>query len=941
MPDPDAILPSRACSPATMPARSRAIAGWTRAGTVLLGGLLAAAALAQPPSPREHFGFDIGDDYQLANYSQTEAYFQQLAAGSERMRLVDIGRTAEGRSQWMLVVSSPANLARLEEYRAISARLARARDDEPTARRLAAAGKAVVWIDGGLHATETVGSHQLIQTAWELATREDAETRRILDDSIVLLVHANPDGQELVADWYMREPVPAKRRLDPIPRMYQKYAGHDNNRDFYMAALAETRNLNRVAYAQWYPQVLYNHHQTSPRGTVIVIPPYRDPFNYHFDALVPVGLESLGAAMNQRFLQEGKAGAVSKDGSVYSTWWNGGLRTMPYFHNMLGVLTEITGNPTPMEIPFLPERQLPDSNLPLPVAAQSWHFRQSIDYSLTANWAVLDYASRHREQLLFNQWRMGRNSIQRGSRDHWTPLPTPLEAASERARDAARADGGKWSGELTAAQRQEFLHRPETRDARGYILPSDQADPGTLVRFINALQSAGIEVGRARQPFRVGGRNYPQGSYVVRADQAFRPHVLDMFEPQDHPHDFEYAGGPPIAPYDSAGWTLALQMGIAFDRILEGFDGPFDPLPVGQAQQAPAPVLPAGSSHWAIRAEANDAFAAANALLAAGQSVRRDRQGRFIVAASPQARDVLGGGSGFRVDALPRLPAGLAAQRAPRIALWDTFGGSMPSGWTRLVLETFGFEYEVVYPQQIASGALAGAYDVLILPTGALQLPEELAVISATPRSRRKPDLERVPARYQHMLGDLEDEAAIAALRDFLSTGGHIVTTGSSSGLARRLGLPVSSHLRVADATAANGKRPLRSNEYFIPGSLLQVAVEHPLPVTRGMPARMDVYFSDGRWDNAPVFDLAPGQAALRPLLRFDSAQPLRSGWAWGQQHLDGGVLAFEADVGRGRLTAFGTDISFRSQMQGGFRLLFNALLQAGEAGEAGEAGQP
>lgn len=891
--------------------------------------VLAGALQAQVPSPREHFGFDIGDDYQLANYSQTEAYFHKLAAASERMRLVEIGKTSEGRSQLMLIVSSPANLARLDEFRRISARLARARDDEATARRLATEGKAVVWIDGGLHASETVGSHQLIETAWQLASRDDAETRRILDDTIVLLVHANPDGQELIADWYMREPVPSKRVLDPSPRLYQKYAGHDNNRDFYMAALEETRNLNRVAYAQWYPQILYNHHQSSPRGTAIVIPPYRDPFNYTLDAMVPVGLEALGAALNTRFLQEDKPGAVSKGGSVYSTWWNGGLRTMPYFHNILGVLTEITGNPTPMQMPFLADRQLPDSNLPLPVPGQLWHFRRSIDYSLTANWAILDYASRHCEQLLFNIWRMGRNSIERGSRDHWTPSPSALSAARERARAEAEARGGKWDGELTVQQRDAWLRQPDRRDPRGYVLPADQDDFGTAVKFVDALLSAGVEVQRAERAFSIGVRRYPAGSYVVRADQAFRPHVLDMFEPQDHPHDFEYPGGPPIAPYDSAGWTLALQMGVVFDRILDDFDGPFASVPLGEPQQAPAATVPASRYGWAIQPGANDAFAAVNALFDAGVAVSRDARGRFVVPASDEAARVLSAQRGIGIDRLQAAPDGSIPLRRPRIALWDVYGGSMVSGWTRLVLESFGFEYDVVYPKQIASGGLAGRYDVLILPSGALQLPEALAVEGKEPRARRAPDEAKIPERYRHMLGDLEGEAALEALRTFIASGGQVVATGSSSGLGLRLGLPLESHLRV---TGKDGvRKALSPREYYIPGSILDVGVETSLPVARGVPHRLNVYFSDGRWDNAPVFDLPAGEAGIRPILRVDSDRPLRSGWAWGQEHVKDGVLAYEADIGEGRLTAFSTDITFRAQMHGGFRLLFNALMQAGE----------
>ncbi|WP_413975752.1 M14 metallopeptidase family protein [Stenotrophomonas acidaminiphila] len=904
----------------------RAVGQGRRRALAVALAAFAAVAQAAAPAPKEHFGFTIGDDYMLANYTQTEAYFRKVAATSDRFRLVELGRTSEGRPQLMLIASAPANLARLDEYRAISERLARARDDAAVARGLAEQGKAVVWIDGGLHANETVGAHQLIETVWQLASRDDAETRRILDDTIILLVHANPDGQELYSDWYMREPVPARRVLDKPPRLYQKYAGHDNNRDFYMAALQETRNLNLAMYTRWYPQIVYNHHQTSPKGTVIVIPPYRDPYNYNIDAMIPVGLEALGAAMNLRYLQEGKPGAVSKGGSVYSTWWNGGLRTMPYFHNMLGVLTEITGNPTPMQIPFLPERQLPDSNLPAPVPAQTWHFRQSIDYSLTANWALLDYASRNREQLLWNIYRMGRNSIERGSRDTWTPRPSALA----RARTAAGRDG-KPAAELDAGQVQALLRSPDQRDPRGYIIPADQADFPTATAFVNALQLAGVEVSRASRPFAVAGRRYPAGSFVVRADQAFRPHALDMFEPQDHPHDFEYEGGPPIAPYDSAGWTLAFQMGVAFDRVLEGFDGPFEALPAGQLQ-VPADVpVPGSANGYLLDARANNSVIAVNRLLKAGVPVRRlqDRDGAFFVpAAAPEALATAMRGTGVRALAVDRRVTGGVPVKAPRIALWDHYGGSMVSGWTRLVLDSFGFDYEVVYPRQILDGDLRSRFDVLILPSGALPLPAELAVEGKAGRVPASPDPATIPAEFHPLLGELQGEAAVAALRRFLQAGGHVVATGSSSGLALQLGLPLRSHLQ---STGADGQpRALSQREYYIPGSVLQVAVDKSRPLAWGLPQRLDVYFSDGRWDNAPVFDLPAGRTDIRPLLRFDTATPLRSGWAWGQEYLQGGVLAAEADVGAGRLTFFGTDITFRAQAHGSFKLLFNSLLQAG-----------
>jgi len=264
------------------------------------------------PTPKEHFGFNIGDDYQLANYTQTEAYFRRLAAASDRVHLVEIGGTEEGRPQLMLIVSSPKNIRQLAHFKTISQRLAHAEGlTDQQAHELAAQGKAVVWIDGGLHATETVGTHQLIETAYQLISRKDPETMRILDNVIILLTHCNPDGQELVSNWYMREPKPEKRSLDNLPRLYEKYAGHDNNRDFFMLNLKETQNIGRQLFIEWLPQIMYNHHQAGPAGSVLAGPPYRDPFNYVFDPLIITSIDAVGAAMNNRLNVEGKPGIHS------------------------------------------------------------------------------------------------------------------------------------------------------------------------------------------------------------------------------------------------------------------------------------------------------------------------------------------------------------------------------------------------------------------------------------------------------------------------------------------------------------------------------------------------------------------------------------------------------------------------------------------------------
>ena len=342
-----------------------------------------------------------------------------------RVKLVDMGKTEEGRTQYMLIVSSPENLKRLDRYQQISRQLAHAEGltDQEAHALAAAEGKSVVWIDGGLHADEVVGAHQLIETAYQLTSRKDPETMAILDNVVILLTHANPDGQDLVSNWYMRESRPEKRSLEYLPRLYEKYGGHDNNRDFFMLNLKETQNMGRKLFVEWIPQIMYNHHQAGPPGSILAGPPYRDPFNYVFDPLVMTSLDAVGAAMSSRLNEENKPGYTERAGSVYSTWYNGGLRTTTYFHNMIGLLTEIIGGPNPTEVPLVPDRLIPSGATTNPVTPQKWVFRQSIDYSVSLNYAVLDYAVRYRDELLFNIYRMGRNSIERGQQDHWTLSP--------------------------------------------------------------------------------------------------------------------------------------------------------------------------------------------------------------------------------------------------------------------------------------------------------------------------------------------------------------------------------------------------------------------------------------------------------------------------------------------------------------------------------------
>jgi hypothetical protein len=527
---------------------------------------------------------------------------------------------------------------------------------------------------------------------------------------------------------------------------------------------------------------------------------------------------------------------------------------------------------------------------------------------------VLDIASRFRETFLMNAYRMARNAIDRGSRDTWTAAP-------------ARLGLRRGAGEGGAARRDEraLLKDPALRDPRGYVLPSNQPDFLTATKFVEALLRSGVAVHRASEAMTIAGRSYPAGSFVVRTAQAFRPHVLDMFEPQEHPDDTAYAGGPPRAPYDNAGWTLAFQMGVKFDRILDDFSGPLEPI----TRATPAPASIGGAPRprgYLLHHQQNDAAIAVNRLLAAGADVYwlRDRRvggasegtGSIYVRGGDAAQALLATAAaelGITVTGVDAVPAGDALRLRPvRVALWDRYGGSSPSGWTRWLLERFEFPHDVVYAPTLDAGNLRERYDVILLTGQALGGPDP-----GIPA-------ESVPAAYRHMLGRITTERTIPHLRRFVERGGVLVAIGGATAVGERMGVPVTSALTARDG--AGRPRPLTSTEFYVPGSIVRVSVDNSIPLAFGFEREVDVFF-----DASPVFELRgeAGAQNVRRVAWFGSAAPLRSGWAWGQHHLEGGTAVVDAPLGQGRVLLFGPEIAYRGQAHGTFKFLFNAIHSA------------
>jgi len=856
--------------------------------TMLLPLLLVAQnALAQqaPPHPREVFGFEPGADYELADYGQMLEYFRRLDEASDRVLVEEIGTSVLGRPLILVYVSSEENIARLDRWRAISERLARARDlDDDEARRLAQEGRAIVWIDGGLHASEVAGSQHSPLLAYRVATEESAEMRRIRENVILLLMPVmNPDGLDIVVDWY-RSNLGTPFETAPLPWLYHHYAGHDNNRDWFMITQPETEAVSRKLYHEWYPQIVYDHHQVAPFPARIFVPPFADPVNPNIPPRVVAGVDLVGDAMARRFAQEDKPGVVSR--VQFDMWWNGGMRTAPYFHNMVGILAETAlhhyATPRyydPAELPrwfgFGSDLSAwePSTSYANPWRGGWWRLRDAVDYMITGAMAVLDIAARRKDDWLYDFYRMGREAIERG-----------------------RA-GGPFA----------------------YLIPDeDQWDRGEAVELVNVLRRGGLEVHRATEAFTADGGRYPSGTYIVYAGQAFRPYAVDLLERQVYPDMRQYPGGPPRAPYDVSGWTLPIQMGVRVVRIERPFEARTEP--VDAATVRPGRVEGGPGVAYLLSHRPNATVLAVNLLLRAGERVSWaggdfELGGVAYDAGTIVIRDA-GRRTRERIEALAReLGLDITSIRAepgvplhplrlPRVGLYKSWVANVDEGWTRWLLERYEFDLDTLDDARIRREDLT-RYDAIVLPD---QSAGEIL-------NGHAPGT--MPPRY---VGGLGVEGA-AALKRYVERGGTLVALdGASDFVIRQFGLP------LRNAVAGVPER-----EFFIPGSLLRIEVNTRHPVAYGMPAEAAAYFVRSRAFDPiePARNDDPRAEASRVevIARYPDGERVLSGWALGERrHLAGKAAAVRVRVGRGDAVLIGFRPQFRAQPRGTFKLLFNAL---------------
>ena len=872
---------------------------------------------AEVPTPESVLGHKPGDDFYLATYDESLAYFQKLAASTDKLKLARVGKTTRGLDWDIAIISSAKNLAELDKYKDTAKKLALVKGlSDADARALARTGKAIVHIDGGLHATEVAGAQHTIQLAYNLVTKTDAETTNILDNVILVLWFSiNPDGQNQVATWY-RSNLGTAYEVSPVPGLWQEYIGHDNNRDGYMNNMVESQTITK-AVLDYYPQVFYNHHQTAPFPARIWIPPFAEPISANPHPLMWRWVNKFGTSMAAYLDEHDMPGAMHR--GRFDDWYPGFVDHVNSFRNTVSFLTETAlyryATPhfyTVDEFPRDKQDLKAEVFYSSPWRGGWWRLRDATNYMLGASMAVLDTAAKSREELLYNRYQAGRDVIKRF----------------------------------------------ETDPPYAYVIPQEQHDLPTAAVLVEKLLINGIEVHQATRDFKVNGSMYKAGDWVVLMDQPFASLVKELFEAQHYP-DLRPAGGgrgaapaagggrggggrgsaaapatpaatptpaptataTPAAtpaggggrggggrgaagatapanptgssfetPYDVTGWTLPMQMGVTVVMVVEPVNS--DARAALKKIDRVTPIVgkvEGSGPMFAFSHNSNAAMKSVNDILNAGGTVSF---GKSEIYAGGNAGSILKT-NGVDAKSVNDSPSAVSVKKI-RVGLYEPWAGNIDEGWTKWILEQFHFPFTVLHNDDMQAGHLRSKFDSIVIA----EMSTRQIVEGMQPGT--------VPGRYAGGIGD----EGVEALREFVEQGGTLVTLGNASQFAiDRLGLPVT-----------NVVAGLRSDEFFCSGALLRADVkEHP--VTAGLPPQADLLF-----ERNEVFDTKAGFRGTVLASYIANRNPLRSGYLIGPEKIEGKAAALDVVLGQGHVILIGFRTQWRGQSHGTYKFLFNAM---------------
>jgi len=828
-------------------------------------------------SPEQFFGFQMGEDRKLARWDKIVKYFYKLEKESNRLKVINMGPSAEGHPFLVLIISSPDNLAKLDRLQMINKTISDPRGiDKKTIDEYILEGKAVIFQSMGLHASEVGGTQMTPELTYDLLSRNDSEAKRILDNVLYFMIPCiNPDGQIMITDWY-RETVGTEYEGLSMPYLYYKYSGHDNNRDGDYLNLIESKYTAKMMFVDWPPQAYIDHHQMGSYGARFYVPPYCDPIRPYADPLVWREISWYGSHIAYKLEEEEFQGVLNA--AQFAGWGHFGWHWVTPFHNIAGMLTESASVRLASPIYIHPEqlkahsRMFPEyeaqSTFPNPWPGGWWRLRDIVEQKKLSAWSLLDLAARNKETVLNTAYLKGKHQTERGAK-----------------------------GEIKTV-----------------VIPANQHDYLTSVKMINTLLRSGIEIKKANAEFIVDGMHYQKGSYIITLAQPKMGLIMNLLV-ETHYADNSWTrkeDGTPIYPYDLATHTMNEFMGVRANALSVTVNGDFSIL---KHQETRVGKYESGNEGYIIDGRLNNSFKAVNLLVDQGIKIKRlDKKfeayhpGDFII---PKASDdiILKIAKETGVDFNPfyNLPSeDIHNVNRGRIALFQHYdGGNMDEGWTRLCFENFSFPYHTLMSQEVKDGNLNKNWDVIVIPDDS---PERIKGIYSS-NSRRKPA--KYPEKYKSGIG----EEGVKELIEFVKNGGTLVTLGSSYKFAvEEFGLKI-----------RNITEGLSSNELFCPGSTIKATFDNTNPLAYGMPNEGLVLFR-----SSPAFEIIPSKtnADYKTIVRYKNKDLLKSGWLIGEKKIAKKPAMITTNYGKGRIVIIGFRTQHRNQTDGTFKLLFNTIIE-------------
>jgi hypothetical protein len=835
-------------------------------------------------SPESFLGFKVGTDRKLADYSQIQAYFQKLDQESPKLTLLTIGTSTLNKPMIMAVITSEENMAKLDAYRGIAKKLRDPSSLSPEeAKSLAKEGKVILLITCNIHASEIASSQMIMELAYKLVKGEtpfDAE--KVLNDVIVLLVPTtNPDGQQMVTDWY-RKYVGTKFEGGSMPWLYHHYAGHDNNRDWFMFNLPETRAVTKVLYQDWFPQIHIDEHQMGPNAARLFIPPFMDPPIPNVQPLLWRSVNLCGANMAYDLQKNGFSGVVH--GRSFTGWWIGACDDTGWLHNVVGLLSEMASvriaSPIyvePTEIPKSYAQKRMEFVDPWP--GGWWRLRDIVDYELTLSLSLIKTASLNKEDFLFNSYQMYKNSVE----------------------------------------------KKDKNQPYAFVVSAKQYDCLTALKMLDILMLGGVEVQQAKEDFIADGKAYLAGSFVIKMAQPYKSYAWALLEKQKYPDIREYPGGPPTPPYDNAGWTLPLQMGVACDQIDHPFEVKLEKI---EKVTFPAATLPPDSAPYILLDSRNNAsYAVVFGLLKEKAEVYRSQEkvtgkgfegaaGSFLIKNDPQVKKVLPGFlekwhlAACGLEDIADIPK--AHLKSPRIALYQSWKGNMDEGWTRYVFDDMGIPFTTIHNNDFKGTKkeklnLKAKFDVIIFADESLDI---IKTGKPSPTSEYARFITPLPPEYE---GGIEKEG-IDGLKAFVEEGGILVTLNEACDLG----------FKELEVPARNALEKVERNKFFCPTSILKINVDNASPIGYGMPEEAAAMFSDSL---AMDTWMPPNEWNRKVVASFPEDNVLLSGWLLGEDIIARKAAVVDTQHKKGHIILIGIRCQMRAQSHGTYKFLLNALL--------------